>query len=59
MASVFTRLAPIATLLGIVSRSRAYGWIDAWPAGITHSLFSPVVGYPETDHKRPSRKLVL
>jgi hypothetical protein len=40
MASVFTRLAPIATLLRIVSRSRAYGWIDDWQAGITHSQFS-------------------
>ena len=41
MASVFTRLEPIATSLRIVSRSRAGRWIDPWPVG-NHliSLFS-------------------
>jgi hypothetical protein len=32
-ASVFTRLAPLAISLGIVSRSRTGGWIDPWPVG--------------------------
>jgi hypothetical protein len=41
MASVFTRLAPIATLLGIVAGTERVDGLILGPREITHSLFSP------------------
>jgi len=52
MASVFTRLASIATSLWIVSQSRAGRWIEPWQWEITQSRCSPqAVGQPEAVQK--------